>query len=221
MVTDLTYLKYPISRSLDADNDWQRESEITEESINAFDNRTEKHYHWRRRTLDDELSIAANNSQYSNEVDVGTYNSRRNINLVEVTTGAGHSTVSGRKTKNRDSTLVETDSEITENKNASDNSTDNQRSQSIARQNSDEEVPFSLERTSSLKSVKPKSRRSKLSSSTSQSNIPERSSSPSPSRKNISNLNNKSKHNSKSSRSLNVVMSSESHTEFGEQGKMI
>ena len=143
---------------------------------------------------------------------------------MEVNTGAGHSTASGRKTKNRDSTTVVTDNETIENRIASERSTDNQRSQSIEHQNSDEDVPFSLQRTSSLKSVKPKTRRTKLSSSTSQSNIPERSTSPSPSRRNISSLNNKSKYDSKSGRSVNVVRSTsptESHVEFVESGKFI
>ena len=201
-----------ILRSLDSGNDWQKDNELSAES---------NKYPWPRRTLDDESCIAANISQYPIDAEIGSYSTHRNVNLIEVNAGAGHSTASGRKTKNRESTPIETDHVTTDNRNASENSADNQRSQSIVHDNSEEDVPFSLERASSLKSVKPKSRRSKLSTSTSQSNIPGRSDSPSPSRKNVSNLNSKSKHNSKSSRSANVGRSSsptESQPEFRDSG---
>ena len=217
-VTSCTFVIY---RSQDDDKDWQRDAEISVDANYTY-NRTEQQYSWRRRTVDDEVCLTANNSQYSSDAEVGTGNSRRNVNLVEVNTGAGHTTASGRKNKNRDSNLTESGNQATENRNSPEKSTDNLNAHSITHQNSEEDVSFSLERASSLKSVKPKTRRSKLSSSTSQSNIPGRSNSPSPSRKNTSNLNNRTKQNTnKSNRSVNVVRSSstsESPAEFGDSG---
>ena len=186
------------------------------ETNNSYDSQSEQQYPWRRKTTDDEVCLTANNSQYSSDVEVVISNSRRNVNMVEVNMGAGHATKSGRKIRNRDVTTTESFDQSSETENSSEIILENnQRStfeavlpHSTPQLHTDNARRSSLERSSSLKSATLKTRHSKVSTSSSQSNIPGRSNSPSPSRRNVSNSKSKSSQgNNNSSHSANAVNS--------------
>ena len=185
------------------------------ETNNSYDSQSEQQYPWRRKTIDDEVCLTANNSQCSSDAEVVITNSRRNVNMVEVNMGAGHATKSGRKIRNRDVTPTEPYDQSSETENPSERILENnQRSTFDAvlphstLQHTDNARRSSLERSSSSKSATTKTRHSKVSTTSSQSNMAGRSNSPSPSRRTVSNSNNKSSQgNSNSSHSANAVNS--------------
>ena len=190
------------------------------ETNNSYDSPSEQQYPWRRKTTDDEMCLTANNSQYSSDAEVVITNSRRNVNMVEVNMGAGRATKSGRKIRNRDVTTSEQYDQSFKTENPPERTLENnQRStldavlpNSTLHQQIDNVRRSSVERSSSLKSAATKTSHSKTASS-SQSNIPVRSNSPSPSRRYASNSKSKSSQgNCKSSHSANAVNVSSSST---------
>ena len=164
-------------------------------SNNTYDNHCEQSYPWRRKTIDDEIFMTANSSEYSIDAEVDVSSPRRNVNMVEVNMGAGHATKSGRKIRNNGPSLIESQSHLGEVV-ASDSILDNKQnsefeavlsSEAASNKSTDGINHSGLERTSSLKTLTPKSRHSKVTTSSSRSNIPSRSDSPSPPSRNSAN----------------------------------
>ena len=178
-------------------NAWpQNELDGDLESNNTYDSHCEQHYPWRRKTIDDEMCLTANNSQYSSDAEVVISNTGRNVNMVEVNMGAGHATKTGRKVRNREFTQKDNYETANENENIAEKQIErNQRqsfegniSNSVAHHSKDRHP--SLERSSS-KSLASKQRVYNITTRSSHSNAPARSTSPSPSRKNTGTQKNK------------------------------
>ena len=162
---------------------------------NSDDPVCEEQYPWRRNTADDEatLRMAANTSQYSTDSDVDiniAKDLRRNVNMVDM--NLGHTMSEGRGIRNKDTSLMESQSQ-TEVSDACDTIVGNNQnlaneaissSQFVSNLNLEDKRP-NLDRGS--KSATPKTRKPKLTTGSLRSNRPSRSPSPSPPRRNSAN----------------------------------
>ena len=178
-------------------NAWpQNELDGDLESNNTYDSHCEQHYPWRRKTIDDEMCLTANNSQYSSDAEVVISNTGRNVNMVEVNMGAGHATKTGRKVRNREFTQKDNYDTANENENIAEKQIERNQRQSFDGNISNSVAHHSKDRhpsqeKSSSKSLASKQRAYNITTRSPHSNAPARSTSPSPSRKNTCTQKNK------------------------------
>ena len=168
------------------------------ETNKSCDSQLEQQYPWRPKAIDDETLMISNNAHYPFDAEIDVNVSRRNVNMVEVNMGAGHATKGGRKLRNKDVSLTESLSQAGEEAITSDSMIDHHpksafdaglSSNSASHQNTEEDKHSALKRTSSLKTIVPKTRTSNVTASSSRSNIPSRCDSTSPPKDNSANSN--------------------------------